>query len=89
MSLEILYSPGKIVLIIGAGPSGIDLTYAIAVHAKRVIFSHHSHNYGHFYPSNVVRKGSIQRFTRSSVVFVDGIEMDITDIIFCTGMYLS
>lgn len=84
-SNELLNFPDKNVLIVGAGPSGVDLTHALAAHAKRVIFSHHSHNLSHFYPSNVIRKGSIQRFTRNSVVFADGIEIDITDIVYCTG----
>lgn len=76
---------GKTVLIIGAGPSGIDLTYAIAEYAKNVIFSHHTHNQNHTYPSNVIRKGSIQRLTKNGVIFTDDSEIDITDIVFCTG----
>ncbi|XP_031621424.1 flavin-containing monooxygenase FMO GS-OX5-like [Contarinia nasturtii] len=75
----------KTVVIIGAGPSGIDLCNAISKCAKTVVFSHHTHNPNHVYPSNVVRKGSVQRFTKNGAVFADGSEIDITDIVFCTG----
>lgn len=78
----------KTVLIIGAGPSGVDLTYSIAEYAKNVIFSHHTHNQNHTYPSNVIRKGSIQKLTQNGAIFTDGSEIDITDIVFCTGRKL-
>lgn len=75
----------KTVLTIGAGPSGIDLTYAIAEMANKVIFSHHKHTDNHIVPSNVIKKGAIERFTRNSVIFSDGSEEIVTDVLFCTG----
>lgn len=77
--------PDKIVLIIGGGPSGVDLTFAIAEHAKTVIFSHHTHNQNHVYPANVIRRGTIRKFTRNGAIFDDGHEIGISDVIFCTG----
>lgn len=79
--------PDKIVLVIGGGPSAIDLCHAISKWAKTVVFSHHTHNLEHVYESNVIRKGSIQRFTKNGVLFIDGSEIDITDIVFCTGQF--
>lgn len=75
----------KTVLTIGGGPSGIDLTYAIAEMANKVIFSHHKHSDSHIVPSNVIKKGTIKRFTRNGVVFSDGSEEIVTDVVFCTG----
>lgn len=77
----------KIVLIIGAGPSGIDIMYSISEFAKSVIFSHRTHSSTYTYPSNVIRMGSVQKFTKNEVIFVDGTEVSITDIIFCTGTF--
>lgn len=76
----------KIVLVVGGGPSGIDLSYALSAKAAKVIFSHHSHDVGYELPSNVVKKGKIARFTSSTVLFTDGSEESITDILLCTGI---
>lgn len=75
----------KVVLVIGSGPSGIDLMYAISEFATTVIFSHHTHNATHTLPANVIRMGSVQKFSKNSAIFVDGTEVEITDVIFCTG----
>lgn len=76
----------KIVLIIGSGPSGIDLMYSISEFARSVIFSHHTHNLTYTYPANVIRMCSVQKFTKNGATFIDGTEAEITDIIFCTGI---
>lgn len=81
------FLPDKTVLIIGAGPSGVDLTFMISEFAKAVIFSHHTHKEHYVYPSNVITKGSIQKFTKNTAIFIDGSVEEITDIIFCTGIY--
>lgn len=72
-------------LVIGGGPSGIDLTHAVSTNATKVIFSHHTDNEGNVFPSNVLKRGSIDRFTGNGVVFADGSEETITEILFCTG----
>lgn len=79
----------KSVLIIGAGPSGIDLVYSISEFAKAVIFSHHSHNSIYTFPSNVIRMGSVRKFTKNGVTFTDGSEVKINVVIFCTGKFHS
>lgn len=79
----------KSVLIIGGGPSGIDLVYLISEFAKTVIFSHHTHNSTYTFPINVIRMGSVQKFTKNGATFIDGTEVEITDIIFCTGKLYS
>lgn len=79
----------KSVLIIGGGPSGVDLVYLISEFAKTVVFSHHTHNSTHIFSNNVTRMGSVQKFTRNGVTFTDGTEIEITDIVFCTGNAIS
>lgn len=73
------------VLIIGGGPSGIDLVYSISEFAKTVIFSHHTHNSTYTFPNNVTRMGLVQKFTKNGVVFTDGTDVEIDVVIFCTG----
>lgn len=79
----------KSVLIIGSGPSGIDLVYLISKFARTVIFSHHTHNSTYTFPSNVIRMGSVQKFTKNGATFIDGTEVQVTDIVFCTGKLYS
>lgn len=79
---------GKKVLIIGAGPSGIDLTFAIARTATRVYFSHHTHSTFEI-PENIDRMGSVKEFTEDEAIFVDGERRKIDAIIYCTGYKMS
>ncbi len=76
---------GKKVLIIGAGPTGIDLTLSISNVAKKLLFSHHTHSQ-QAVPENVHKKARVKRFTENGVIFEDGdSEEEITDVIYCTG----
>lgn len=80
----------KTVLIIGGGPSGIDLTYMLSRTAKRVYFSHHTHNWVNQYPSNVDRIGSIKEITEHGVISTDGKKFDDIDaIVYCTGYKMT
>lgn len=72
-------------LIIGGSTSGIDLTYAISATAAKVIFSHHTHDQRNVFAKNVLKKGTIQKFTSSAAIFEDGSMETITDVLFCTG----
>lgn len=85
MSFYTYFSLDKTVLVIGGGPSGIDLAHALSTSAIKVIFSHHTHHVDNVFATNVIKRGSIDRFTRHGVVFTDGSEETITDILFCTG----
>lgn len=75
----------KEVLIIGAGPSGIDMVFAIAKTAKHITFSHHQHNTLYNYPENVELKGRVQRITKTGAEFDDGTHHSFTNILYCTG----
>lgn len=75
---------GKKVLIIGSGPTGIDLTLAISKEAQKLIFSHHTHSH-QAVPENVVKKSRVKKFTKDSVIFDDDSKEEITDVVYCTG----
>lgn len=72
-------------LIIGAGPSGVDLTYLISKTANRIYFSHRAHDETNIYPSNVTRIGPVKELTATGAIFVDGSQHDLDKIVYCTG----
>lgn len=79
------FKGGK-VLIIGAGPSGIDAVLDISKVADIVTWSHHLKkspitDLG----DNVNHKPDVQKLTANGVVFVDGTYQDYTAIIYATG----
>lgn len=71
------------VLVIGAGPSGTDLTIEIAKTAKKVTWSHHlKHSPVTQFSDNVNQKPDIKRITKSGVFFVDGSYADYSAIVY-------
>lgn len=72
--------------MIGAGPSGMDLAYAIANKADFVVLSHHLKDKPktHF-PENVVQKPDIKYITKDGVVFDDDTFEKFDVIFYCTG----
>lgn len=88
MPLQILFyrfRTGKNVLIIGGGPSGVDLALLTSRTAKCIYFSHHKHDYSLTYPSKVIRVGAVKELTETGVIFIDGTQHDVDEIIYCTG----
>lgn len=79
---------GKNVLIIGAGPSGIDLAFAISKTANKVYFSHRKHKTFEL-PENVERVGPVKELTENEAIFADDKKRDIDVIIYCTGYKTS
>lgn len=76
------------VLMIGSGPSGIDITRDVATKAGKVLFSTHDH-FKLIFPTNVLTKPDVAEIKPNSVVFADGTEENVTAIIYCTGVKLS
>lgn len=74
------------VLVIGAGPSGMDLANEMSKVATRVSLSHHQNPEPktHFGP-NVDMRPDVARLTENGVVFVDGSEQTYSVIMYCTG----
>lgn len=74
------------VLVIGAGPSGMDLANEISKVAKRVTLSHHQNPEPKtVFASNVDMRPDVDRLTETGVVFVDGTVHDYSVIVYCTG----
>ncbi|CAG9859117.1 unnamed protein product [Phyllotreta striolata] len=80
----------KRVLIVGSGPSGLDIARLINTVAKKVILSHRSPwNPLNVLPEEILKKPEIREFKEHSVVFNDGTEEDIDNVVFCTGYLYS
>ncbi|XP_076668717.1 senecionine N-oxygenase-like [Andrena cerasifolii] len=80
----------KTVVVLGAGPSGMDLALDISKKAKRVILSHHLKDpIGTVFPGNVVQKPDVQELTEHGVLFKDGASETVDIIFYCTGYKYS
>ncbi|XP_069360794.1 senecionine N-oxygenase-like isoform X1 [Maniola hyperantus] len=74
------------VLIVGAGPSGLDIAIDVAYVAKALVHSHHSKlPLKTVFPKNYIKKSDIKEFNATGVVFEDGSYEGIDDVIYCTG----
>ena len=73
-------------LVIGAGPSGMDLAYEISKFAIKVTLSHH-HKTDPLtqFPHNVNLKPDVTRLTETGAEFSDGSHHEYTVIFYCTG----
>ncbi|XP_029033970.2 senecionine N-oxygenase-like isoform X2 [Osmia bicornis bicornis] len=80
----------KKVLVIGAGPSGMDLALDISGKATRVILSHHSRDpIGTVFPANVIQKPDVKELTERNAVFNDGTSEPVDIVFYCTGYKYS
>lgn len=82
---------GQKVLVIGAGPSGMDIAVEICRVTDKVFLSHHLKDKPRsIFPDNLQQKPDVQEINGSRVVFVDGTEEKIDTVFFCTGkLYIS
>lgn len=77
---------GERVLVIGAGPSGMDLAYEISRLAVRVTLSHHHKTDPRTqFPANVDLKPDVVALTETGAQFADGSHQEYSVIFFCTG----
>ncbi|XP_049877785.1 senecionine N-oxygenase-like isoform X2 [Pectinophora gossypiella] len=74
------------VLIVGAGPSGMDISLDIAAVSKTLVHSHHSKiKFNTPYPDNYIKKPDVKEFNETGAVFEDGTYEKLDDVIYCTG----
>lgn len=84
------FFPDQTVLIIGAGPSGMDLCHEISKVAKRVTLSHHMPETPKTkFRSNVNQKPDVSYIKGSTVVFTNNEEETYSIIFYCTGYKYS
>ncbi|XP_057319304.1 uncharacterized protein LOC130663831 [Microplitis mediator] len=80
----------KTVVVVGAGPSGMDLALEISSKAKQVVLSHHSRDPIHtVFPENVIQKPDITRIEEKELVFSNGDRQNVDVIFYCTGYKYS
>ena len=75
----------KRVLVIGGGPSGIDISQEIIQCAEKVFWSNHISPAKKVPGKNLVQKTDIEKFTEDGAVFMDGSTETFDEIIYCTG----
>lgn len=85
----VLWPLDRTVLVIGCGPSGLDISCAVAEVANSVTMSYHNLDGIKKFPDHVQVKPDIKRFTETGAEFVDGSENPFDDVIFCTGRCIS
>uniref|UniRef100_A0A2M4A8U0 Flavin-containing monooxygenase n=1 Tax=Anopheles triannulatus TaxID=58253 RepID=A0A2M4A8U0_9DIPT len=77
---------GETVLVIGAGPSGMDMAYEISKRAIRVTLSHHLKDKPQtVFPANVTLKPDVVRLTKTGAIYADGTSEDFSTICYSTG----
>lgn len=80
---------GRRVLVIGAGPSGLDLAMHLSNFTKKLVHSHHlKYNQPNF-GANYKKKPDIKTFTSDGVFFEDNSFEELDDVILCTGEILD
>ncbi|XP_025412135.1 flavin-containing monooxygenase FMO GS-OX4-like [Sipha flava] len=73
-------------VVIGCGPSGLDISFDIAKVAGKVYLSHHNQRVKNMKcPPNMVQKVDIQEVVENGVLFKDGSYEQVDSILYCTG----
>lgn len=73
------------VLVVGSGPSGIDIAHEISSVATHVFISNRDKEISTQFPDNVTLKPEVLKFSADGSIFVDGSEKKFTNIVYCTG----
>lgn len=77
---------GKSILIIGGGPSALDLSNHVSKSAKQVTLSHHVDGISNsIFFENVDTKPDVTEFDENGVYFKDGSYKVIDIVLYCTG----
>lgn len=85
---------GEQVLVIGAGPSGMDLMAHVSKTAERLTFSQHKRPHEtkedfekrkNLMPPNVTLQTNVKRFTATGAEFIDGTHQTFSVIFYATG----
>ncbi|VVC24997.1 Hypothetical protein CINCED_3A002012 [Cinara cedri] len=78
------------VLVIGAGPSGVDISMDVGKFANQVYLSHHRPKLLEIkFLNNIVHKPDVEYFSGKSVFFKDQTVQTVDAIIHCTGFNIG
>lgn len=73
-------------MVIGGGPSALDIAYEISKVAERVTLSHHlKQKPKTIFPNNLSQVPDVKQFTENGAQFTDGSTDTFNAIVFCTG----
>lgn len=84
------------VLVVGAGPSGVDLVVHLSKTASRVTFSQHRvpnetveerEKRESLLPPNTTPKEDLKQYTSTGVEFIDGTHQTFDVVIYATGIF--
>lgn len=75
----------KAVLVMGAGPSGMDIALELAKTARRVTISHHMERLTFPFPSNLSQQSDVSMLTETGAKFTNGSEESFDVVLYCTG----
>lgn len=76
----------KRVLVIGAGPSGMDIALEVTSVAPKVVLSHHLQEKPKtVFPDNLVQLPDVVRLEGKTAFFQDGSQEDVDVVFLCTG----
>lgn len=76
----------KSVLVIGGGPSGMDIALDISKFSEKVILSHHvKEQIMTKFPSNITLKPDVIKINENKIIFDDGSTDNVNVILFSTG----
>lgn len=73
------------VLIVGAGPSGVDISQEIAKFAEKVFWSNHLDAQKVLTTRNIIQKPDVAELTELGAIFTDGSSETFDHVIYCTG----
>ncbi|XP_032521593.2 senecionine N-oxygenase-like [Danaus plexippus] len=73
------------VLVVGGGPSGLDIAIQLQKVAKKIVHSHHLRYNEPQLPENYVKKPDIKNFVRNGVFFNDTSFEELDHVILATG----
>ncbi|XP_026751560.2 senecionine N-oxygenase [Galleria mellonella] len=77
---------GKKVLVVGAGPSGMDIALEVTSVSPRVTLSHHLKEQPRtIFPDNLVQKPDVLKLEGNRAFFQDGTVEEIDVVFLCTG----
>ncbi|XP_049869538.1 senecionine N-oxygenase isoform X2 [Pectinophora gossypiella] len=77
---------GKKVLVIGAGPSGMDIALEVTSVSTKVILSHHLKEQPKtVFPENLIQKPDVVKLEGGKAFFQDGAVEEVDVVFLCTG----
>lgn len=79
----------KAVLVVGAGPSGMDIALELAKTASHVTISHHMDRLTFPFPANLSQQTDVSLLTETGAKFSNGEEESFDVVLYCTGFRYS